>query len=93
MDKVKQPGENSFHSEQDLEEYIQKLILDSPMDKYKAVYMVRKWVLYLREQPANRHKTIYEVMSQAIVDVLEEKVSLKQIEKVSKSSDFEISSK
>ncbi len=61
------------------DEVLDRLILDSTMNKYDSILLARRWAYELKGQEAYRALSIQELIPQAVKDILTGKISPKTV--------------
>lgn len=67
---------------QKIEQEVEKLILDTTMDKYKITPLIARWAAELKYKEETKDLLDSERINKAIHDVLSGKVSLEEIKKL-----------
>ncbi len=62
----------------DINEKVEKLMLNTNMNKYDAILLIRRWIYELKAKDQNG-RPFPEIMAEAIDDILTEKVKKKTV--------------
>lgn len=68
-------------SETDLQENLEKMIVDSSLNKYDVISLARRWAYELKLK-SEQHQLIQELIAQAIKDILSGRITPKMIQEL-----------
>lgn len=67
---------------------LQELILNTPIEKYKLIPVVIRWIKELEEKEENKSLSRSQLLDLALKDILSDKVSIETVKKLPPLSTF-----